>query len=72
MGPGAIVVPATTKRRPWATRVRLQLDGVSGDAMCEQVRSIDTASLAENRFGRVSPATLAGTRETVARLIGAY
>jgi mRNA interferase MazF len=72
MGPRAIVVPTTTRRRNLPTRVRIELYGTPGDAMCEQVRAIDTTRLAEDRFATVAPATLAEIRQTVARLIGVY
>ena len=38
MGPRAIVVPTTTKRRDWPTRVPVEFYGIPGEAMCDQVR----------------------------------
>jgi len=72
MGPRAIVVPTTTSRRDWPTRVRVSMYGTDGDAMCEQVRTIDTARLAADRYATVDPDTLTEIRRTVARLIGVY
>ena len=72
MGPRAIVVPLTTKLRPWPTRIRLNLYGTDSDAMCEQVRTIDTARLSEDLYARLGPTTLAEIQQTVARLIGVY
>ena len=72
MGPRAIVVPTTTKRRDWPTRVRIHLYGTEGDAMCEQVRTVDTARLSDDRYATVDPDSLAEIRRTVARLIGVY
>jgi len=72
MGPRAIVIPLTTKQRPWPTRVRLTLYGTDGDAMCEQVRTIDVARLNEDLYARVDPSVLADIQRTVARLIGVY
>ncbi|MDR1295212.1 MAG: type II toxin-antitoxin system PemK/MazF family toxin [Bifidobacteriaceae bacterium] len=72
MGPRAIVVPTTTRRRDLPTRVRIDLYGTPGDAMCEQVRAIDTARLVEDRFATIAPATLTEIRYIVARLIGVY
>ena len=72
MGPRAIVVPLTTKQRPWPTRIRLDLYGTVGDAMCEQVRTIDVARLSEDLYARVDPSVLADIQRTVARLIGVY
>ncbi|MCL2090691.1 MAG: type II toxin-antitoxin system PemK/MazF family toxin [Micrococcales bacterium] len=40
--------------------------------MCEQVRTIDTARLADDRYATVDPDTLTEIRRTVARLIGVY
>jgi mRNA interferase MazF len=72
MGPRAIIVPATTKRRDWPTRVRINLYGTASDAMCEQVRAIDIGRLAPERYAVIPPDALAEIRETVARLIGVY
>lgn len=72
MGPRVIVVPLTTQRRDWPTRVRVRLHGIAGDAMCEQVRTIDTSRLAEDRCGAVNPDVLSEVRRIVARLIGVY
>lgn len=72
MGPRAIVVPMTTRRREWPTRIRTSVHGVDGDAMCEQVRTIDVSRLSEDRYGAVDPDTLSEIRRTVARLIGVY
>ncbi|MCL2780908.1 MAG: type II toxin-antitoxin system PemK/MazF family toxin [Actinomycetia bacterium] len=72
LGPRAVVVPVTTKRRDWPTRVRVSVHGIDGDAMCEQVRAIDTARLGEDRYGRISPQALREIQQTIARLIGIY
>jgi mRNA interferase MazF len=72
MGTRVIVVPMTTTRRNWATRIRVDLHGIDSDAMCEQVRTIDTSRLTEDLYGRVSIEVLADIRRTVARLIGVY
>lgn len=71
-GSRVIVVPLTTKRRPWPTRVRVRLHGIDGDAMCEQVRTIDVSRFAEDRYAQVDAVTLSEVRTTVARLIGIY
>ena len=72
MGPRAIVVPMTTKTRPWPTRISVEVHGISADAMCEQVRAVDLSRLNEDRYGRVAPDTLGDIQRTVARLIGVY
>ena len=72
MGPRAIVVPLTTKQRPWPTRIRLRTYGTDSDAMCEQVRAIDVARLNEDLYARVDPSVLVDIQRTVARLIGVY
>lgn len=72
LGPRVIVVPMTSKRRNWPTRIRTRVHGIEGDAMCEQVRTIDVSRLSEHTYGTVSPDTLSEIRRTVARLIGVY
>lgn len=72
MGPRAIVVPITTRRRDWPTRVRTTVHGIDGDAICEQVRTVDIARLSETTYGTIDPGTLTEIRRTVARLIGVY
>ena len=72
MGPRAIVVPLTTKQRPWPTRIRVNLYGTDSDAMCEQVRTIDVARLNDDLYARLDPAVLTEIQQTVARLIGVY
>lgn len=72
MGPRVIVVPMTTKRREWPTRIRTRIHGIEGDAMCEQVRTIDISRLSDDRYGTIDPDTLTEIRRTVARLIGVY
>ena len=71
-GSRAIVVPMTTRLRGWPTRVRLDLPGVSSEAMCEQVRAIDTDRLDEDLYGRVRREVLVDIQRTVARLIGVF
>ena len=72
MGTRVIVVPMTTSRREWPTRIRTRVHGIDGDAMCEQVRTIDMSRLSEDRYGSIDPDTLSEIRRTVARLIGVY
>lgn len=72
MGSRVIVVPMTTSRRDWPTRIHTRVHGIEGDAMCEQVRTIDISRLSEDHYGSVDPDTLADIRRTVARLIGVY
>ncbi|MDR1186516.1 MAG: type II toxin-antitoxin system PemK/MazF family toxin [Bifidobacteriaceae bacterium] len=72
MGSRVIVVPTTTSRRDWPTRVRISLYGTNGDAMCEQVRAIDVSRLEPDRYAVLLSDVLAEIRETVARLIGVY
>jgi mRNA-degrading endonuclease toxin of MazEF toxin-antitoxin module len=72
MGPRFIVVPMTTQRRDWPTRIHLSLHGVDSDAMCEQVRTINASRLSEDLHGNGDADTLSEIRRTVARLIGVY
>lgn len=72
MGPRLIVVPMTTQRRDWPTRIHFSLHGVDSDAMCDQVRTIDASRLSDDLYGKVDADTLSEIRRTVARLIGVY
>ena len=72
MGPRVIVVPMTTRRRDWPTRIHVSLHGVDSDAMCDQVRAVDVRRLADDLYGTIDAGTLAKIRRTVARLIGIY
>ena len=72
MGPRAIAVPMTTTMRGWSTRIGVKLHGITAEAMCEQVRTIDIARLSEDLYGRIDPSTLHAIQQTVARLIGVY
>lgn len=35
-----IVVPLTTKKKDWPTRVDTIFDGIEGQALCEQIRTV--------------------------------
>lgn len=72
MGSRVIVVPMTTSRREWPTRIRTRVHGIDSDAMCEQVRTIDVSRLADDRYGSIDSDTLSEIRRTVSRLIGVY
>ena len=72
LGPRAIVVPLTTSIRNWATRIRISIHGITSEAMCEQVRTIDVSRLDENLYGRVDGAKLQEVQQTIARLLGVY
>ena len=72
LGPRAIAVPMTTVIRGWPTRIGVTLHGIQAEAMCEQVRTIDSTRLSEELYGRISPSTLDEIQRTVARLIGVY
>lgn len=40
-----IVVPLTTKRKNWPTRVDTTLEGIEGQAICEQMRTVSKKRL---------------------------
>ncbi len=40
-----IVVPLTTKKKDWPTRVDTQFDGIEGQALCEQIRTVSKKRL---------------------------
>ena len=48
-----LVVPLTSVRRAWPTRVALRVDGVDGDAALDQMRAVDKRRLAK-RLGALS------------------
>lgn len=40
-----IVVPLTTKLKDWPTRVQTEINGVIGQAICEQIRTVSKQRL---------------------------
>lgn len=40
-----IIVPLTTSLKHWPTRVETNFNGISGQAMCEQIITVDKARL---------------------------
>ena len=40
-----IVVPLTTKKKDWPTRVETTIEGVEGQALCEQIRTVSRKRL---------------------------
>lgn len=40
-----IVIPLTTKKKNWPTRVDTHIDGLEGQAICEQIRTISKRRL---------------------------
>jgi mRNA interferase MazF len=48
-----IVVPLSTKKKDWPTRVDTEFKEINGQALCEQVRTIDKKRLKDFR-GRLS------------------
>ena len=47
-----IVVPMTTKRKPYPTRIPVRFQGVSGYVAADQIRTVDKARLTK-RLGRL-------------------
>lgn len=47
-----IVVPLSTKKKDWPTRVDTELDGVEGQALCEQIRTVSKKRL-KNKKARL-------------------
>jgi mRNA interferase MazF len=56
-----IVIPLTTKKKPWPTRVDTFFNGVEGQAQCEQIRAVAKSRL-RDRAGELSKAELAKIR----------
>jgi mRNA interferase MazF len=56
-----IIVPLTSKKKPWPTRVDTFFDGVEGQAQCEQIRVVAKSRLKE-KSGELSKAELAKVR----------
>ena len=44
-----IVVPLTTKKKDWPTRVDTIFDGKEGQALCEQIRTVSKKRLKKKR-----------------------
>lgn len=40
-----IVVPLSTKKKDWPTRVETEVEGVAGQALCEQIRTVPKSRL---------------------------
>jgi mRNA interferase MazF len=59
--PTVIIVPLTTKKKAWPTRVDTRFDGVDGQAQCEQVRVVAKSRL-KGRAGALSKGELARVR----------
>ena len=70
VGSLVFVAPLTTSRRPWRTRVAIDVNGVASDIMCEQLRAIDISRLATDPIGRAPGAAMGAARSIVAALIG--
>lgn len=56
-----IIVPLTTKKKPWPTRVDTYFDGTEGQAQCEQIRVVAKSRL-KQRAGELTKAELAKIR----------
>lgn len=44
-----IVVPLSSKKKDWPTRVDTEFDGISGQALCEQIRTVSKKRFKEKR-----------------------
>jgi mRNA interferase MazF len=44
-----IVVPLTTKLKDWPTRVQTEIDGIVGQAICEQIRTVSKQRLKKKK-----------------------
>ena len=51
-----IVVPMTTKGRPYPTRIPCRFQGKSGQIVLDQLRAVDKTRVVK-RLGRISPRT---------------
>jgi mRNA interferase MazF len=56
-----IVVPLTTKKKSWPTRVETLVNGTEGQAQCEQVRVVAKSRL-KARVGELTPFEVASLR----------
>ena len=52
-----IVVPLSTKVKDWPTRVNTNFDNTPGQALCEQIRTVDKKRLAKFK-GRLNQAEI--------------
>ena len=64
-----VVIPLTTKARSWPSRVKTEFNNESGQAMCEQIRTISSKRLVK-KLGNVSDGELVEILRTVAALYG--
>ena len=56
-----IIVPLTTRKKPWPTRVDTFFDGIEGQAQCEQIRVVAKSRL-KDKAGDLTNVELAKIR----------
>lgn len=64
-----VVVPLTTKMKPWPSRVQTEFKSIEGQAMCEQIRTISSKRFVEN-LGDLSDGELVEILSTINALYG--
>ena len=62
-----IVVPMTTKHRPYPTRVQVRFKGKSGQIVLDQIRTVDKSRLLR-RLGKIDEAARANVLALLAEL----
>ena len=62
-----IVAPMTSAGRPWPSRVTVSFDGIEGQVVLDQIRTVDRARLVK-RLGRLSDAEARSVCDVLARL----
>ncbi len=62
-----IVAPLTSKRRPWPTRVPMDVAGVAGDVALDQMRAVDKKRLAQ-RIDRLSTQEMQNVLQRLAEM----
>ena len=64
-----LLCPVTRRARNWAFQVPLKASKTVGEAIVDQIKSIDRRRIVSPPFDRVDEATLAGARSVLAAIL---
>ena len=62
-----VVIPLTTKFKKWPSRVITEVNGIKGQAMCEQIRTLSNKRL-QNLQGKLSEGEIVEIMSTIKAL----
>ena len=64
-----LVCPVTRRSRNWAFQVPIKASRTSGDAIVDQIKSVDRRRIVSLAFDRVDEGTLASVREVLGAIL---